>query len=65
MVAAALQTVFVHSNPNEISAAWDRAADTFARQFPKVKGLMDSATTHELLRVTDLPAVRTVAIESL
>ncbi len=43
VVAAALRTVFVHPNPDEIAAAWDRTADMFARQFPKVKELMDSA----------------------
>jgi hypothetical protein len=30
------------ATPAEISAAWDRTADMFARQFPKVKELMDS-----------------------
>lgn len=43
VVAAALRTVFVHPNPQEIAAAWDRTADMFARQFPKVKELMDTA----------------------
>ena len=32
VVAAALRTVFVHPNPVEIAAAWDRTADMFARQ---------------------------------
>jgi len=43
VVAAALRTVFVHPNPTEIAAAWDRTADMFAHQFPKVKELMDTA----------------------
>jgi putative transposase len=43
VVAAALRTVFVHPNPDEIAAAWDRTGDMFARQFPKVKELMDTA----------------------
>jgi len=43
VVAAALRTVFVHPDPAEVSAAWDRTADMFAGQFPKVKELMDSA----------------------
>ncbi len=43
VVAAALRTVFMHPNPAEIGAAWDRTADMFARQFPKMKELMDSA----------------------
>ena len=43
VVAAALRTVFVHPDPTEMSAAWDRTADMFARQFPKVKELMDTA----------------------
>jgi transposase-like protein len=43
VVAAALRTVFVHPNPAEIAAAWDRTADMFARQFPRVKELMDHA----------------------
>jgi transposase-like protein len=48
VVAAALRTVFVHPNPKEIAAAWDRTADMFARQFPKVKTLMDDAKTDVL-----------------
>jgi len=43
MVAAALRTVFVHPDPAELSAAWDRVADTFATQFPKVTELMNHA----------------------
>src|ERR1700722_1139533 len=43
MVAAALRTVFVHPDPTELSVAWDRVADTFAGQFPKVTELMHSA----------------------
>ncbi len=43
VVAAALRTVFVHPNPTEISAAWDRTADMFAAQFPKVTDLMNDA----------------------
>jgi transposase-like protein len=43
VVAAALRTVFVHPDPAEMAAAWDRTADMFARQFPKVKELMDTA----------------------
>ena len=33
----------MHPNRTEIAAAWDRTADMFARQFPKVKTLMDDA----------------------
>ena len=47
-VAAALRTVFVHPNRTENLAAWDRTADMFARQFPKVKELMDTAKTDVL-----------------
>jgi putative transposase len=43
MVAAALRTVFVHPDPGELSVAWDRVADTFAAQFPKVTELMNTA----------------------
>ena len=43
VVAATLRTVFVHPDPTEMAAAWDRTADMFARQFPKVKELMDTA----------------------
>ena len=43
MVAAALRTVFVHPEPAELSAAWDRVADTFSGQFPKVTELMATA----------------------
>ena len=35
--------MFVHPDPQEMAAAWDRTADMFARQFPKVKELMDTA----------------------
>ncbi len=48
VVAAALRTVFVHPDPTEMSAAWDRTVDMFAGQFPKVKELMDSAKTDVL-----------------
>jgi putative transposase len=48
MVAAALRTVFVHPDPAELSAAWDRVADTFAAQFPKVADLMNQAKTDVL-----------------
>ena len=48
VVAAALRTVFMHPNANEISSAWDRTADMFNRQFPKVKVLMDAAKTDVL-----------------
>ena len=54
VVAAALRTVFVHPNPAEISAAWDRTEDMFARQFPEVKELMDSAKT-DVLAFTAFP----------
>jgi transposase-like protein len=43
MVAAALRTVFVHPDPTEVSSAWDRVADTFSSQFPKVTDLMNQA----------------------
>ncbi len=43
VVAAALRTVFVHPDPAEMAATRDRTADMFARQFPKVKELMDAA----------------------
>ena len=55
VVAAALRTVFVHPNPDEIAAAWDRTADMFARQFPKVKELMDTAKT-DVLAFSRVPA---------
>jgi putative transposase len=54
VVAAALRTVFVHPNAEEIAAAWDRTADMFARQFPKAKELMDSAKT-DVLAFTAFP----------
>ena len=55
VVAAALRTVFVHPTPVEISAAWDRTADMFARQFPKVKELMDLAKG-DVLAFTAFPS---------
>ncbi len=55
VVAAALRTVFVHPTPTEIGAAWDRTADLFARQFPKVKDLMDSAKG-DVLAFSSFPA---------
>lgn len=54
VVAAALRTVFVHPDAAEVSAAWDRTADMFARQFPKVKELMDSAKP-DVLTFTAFP----------
>jgi putative transposase len=55
MVAAALRTVFVHPDPTELSAAWDRVADTFATQFPKVTELMNTAKT-DVLAFSAFPA---------
>ncbi len=34
MVAAALRTVFVHTDPVELSATWDHVADTLQPKFP-------------------------------
>ena len=44
-----MRTVFAHPNRTEIAAAWDRTADMFARQFPKVKTLMDDAKTDVMM----------------
>jgi len=33
----------VHPDPAEVSSAWDRVADTFSSQFPKVTDLMNQA----------------------
>ena len=55
VVAAALRTVFMHPNPVEIAAAWDRTADMLAGQFPKVKDLMDTAKP-DVLAFTAFPA---------
>ena len=38
----------MHPTPSDISQAWDRTADMFARQFPKVKALMDDTKTDVL-----------------
>jgi putative transposase len=54
MVAAALRTVFVHPDPQEVSAAWDRVADTFSSQFPKVSELMAQAKA-DVLAFTAFP----------
>ena len=54
MVAAALRTVFVHPDPDEVSSAWDRVADTFASQFPKVAELMAQAKP-DVLAFTAFP----------
>ncbi len=43
MVAAALRTVSVHPDPAELALAWDRVADTFSSQFPKVTDMMNGA----------------------
>jgi putative transposase len=55
MAAAALRTVFVHPDPTELSAAWDRVTDTFAGQFPKVTELMRDAKT-DVLAFSAFPA---------
>jgi len=47
--------VFVHPNPTDIATAWDHTADMFARQFPKVKELMDSAKP-DVLAFSAFPA---------
>jgi putative transposase len=43
MVAAALRTVFVHPDPNEVASAWDPVADTFSSQFSKLTDMMNLA----------------------
>ena len=43
MVAAALRTVFVHTDPDELSRTWDHVADTLEAKFPKVTELMHAA----------------------
>jgi len=43
MVAAALRTVFVHTDAAELARTWDHVADTFAPKFPKVAELMHAA----------------------
>jgi putative transposase len=48
MVAAALRTVFVHTDPVELAATWDHVADTFNAKFPKVTELMHAAKTDVL-----------------
>ena len=48
MVAAALRTVFVHTDPVELAATWDHVADTFHAKFPKVTELMHAAKTDVL-----------------
>jgi putative transposase len=48
MVAAALRTVFVHTDPVELAATWDHVADTFHAKFPKVTELMHVAKTDVL-----------------
>ena len=43
MVAAAVRTIFVHTNPDDLSATWDHVADTLSSKFPKVTELMQDA----------------------
>jgi len=43
MVAAALRTIFVHTDPAELSRTWDHVADTLNPKFPKVAELMHAS----------------------
>ena len=43
MVAAAMRTIYVHTEPTELARTWDHVADTLAPKFPKVAELMGAA----------------------
>jgi putative transposase len=43
MVAAALRTIFVHTDPVELARTFDHVADTLAAKFPKVAELMHTS----------------------
>jgi putative transposase len=43
MVAAALRTIFVHTDPVELARTFDHVADTLASKFPKVAELMHTS----------------------
>jgi transposase-like protein len=55
MVAAALRTVFVHTDPVELAATWDHVANTFNAKFPKVTELMHAAKA-DVLAFSAFPA---------
>jgi putative transposase len=48
MVAAAVRTIFVHTDTDELKATWDQVADTLGAKFPKVTELMHAAKTDVL-----------------
>lgn len=43
MVAAAMRTIYVHTDPAELARTWDHVAETLSAKFPKVAELMGSA----------------------
>lgn len=53
-VTAAVKTIFAHTDPVEVSAQWDRVADTLAGSFPKVAAMMSEAKT-DVLAFTAFP----------
>lgn len=53
-VTAAVKTIFAHADPAEVSAQWDRVADTLTASFPKVAAMMGGAKA-DVLAFTAFP----------
>ena len=53
-VAAAFRTIFAHTKPAEVNAAWEKTREEFAARFPKLGPLMDEAKA-EVLAFTAFP----------
>ncbi|MGW4126093.1 IS256 family transposase [Nocardia sp. NPDC004711] len=53
-IMAAIKTVFVHTEPDEVGAQWDQVADTLSASFPKVAAMM-TAAKHDVLAFAAFP----------
>ncbi|WP_458691251.1 IS256 family transposase [Nocardia tengchongensis] len=53
-VMAAIKTVFVHTEPDDVAAQWDQVTDTLAGSFPKAASMMRDAKP-DVLAFTPFP----------
>lgn len=53
-VMAAVKTIFVHADPDDVAAQWDQVTDTLAASVPKVTAMM-TAAKHDVLAFTAIP----------
>ena len=51
---AAVKTIFVHADPDDVAAQWDQVTDTLAASVPKVTAML-TAAKHDVLAFTAFP----------